>query len=132
VRVEGLHAGTRPLLEQAWGEIGTRDSTVHIAEQLREYVTKYQPTTQDERFVASTEILESSFGRLKRVERQQSQDGMTGLVLALGAMVGTCTETDLNAALEATPQKKVDNWVGRVLGQSMQWFRRQFFRETEA
>ncbi len=132
VRVEGLHAQTRSLLEKAWGEIGTRNSTVRIAERLREYVTNYQPKAKDERFVASTEILESSFGKLKRVERQQSQDGMTGLVLALGAMVGTCTETDLKEALETTPQKKVDNWVGRVLGQSMQWFRRKFFGETKA
>lgn len=132
VRVQGLHAGTGPLMEQAWGEIGSRDSTVRIAERLREYVTNYQPTAKDERFVASTEILESSFGKLKRIERQQSQDGMTGLVLVLGAMVGTCTDADLKEALEATPQKKVDNWVGRVLGQSMQWFRRQFFGKTKA
>lgn len=33
-------------------------------------------------FVASTEILESSFGKLKRLEQQQSQDGITSLVLA--------------------------------------------------
>jgi hypothetical protein len=132
VRVQGLHAGTGPLLEHAWGAIGSRDSTVRIAERLRGYVTTYQPTTQDERFVASTEVLESSFGKLKRIERQQSQDGMTGLMLVLGAMVGTCTDAGLQEALEATPQKKVDNWIGRVLGHSMQWFRRQFFGATKA
>ena len=110
----------------------SRDSTVRIAERLRGYVTTYQPTAKDERFVASTEILESSFGKLKRIERQQSQDGMTGLMLVLGAMVGTCTDAGLREALEATPQKKVDNWVGRVLGHSMQWFRRQFFGATKA
>jgi hypothetical protein len=132
LRVEGLHADTRSLLEKAWGEIGSRDSTVRIAERLRAYVTNYQPKAKDERFVASTEILESSFGKLKRIERQQSQDGMTGLVLVLGALVGTGTETDLKEALETTPQKKVDNWVGRVLGHSMQWFRKQFFSETKA
>jgi hypothetical protein len=127
VRVEGLHVQTQSLLEKAWGEIGLRDSTVRIAERLRAYVTNYQPKAQDERLVASTEILESSFGKLKRIERQQNQDGLTALVLVLGAMVGTCTEADLKEALEATPQKKVDNWVERVLGRSMQWFRRQFF-----
>jgi len=112
VRVQGLHAGTLLLLEQAWGEIGSCESTVRIAERLREYVTTYQPTDKDERFVASTEVLESSFGKFKRIERQQSQDGITGLVLTLGAMVGKCMESDLQEALEATPQKKVDNWVG--------------------
>lgn len=132
VRVEGLHADTRALLEAAWGVIGMRDSTVRIAERLLEYVSNYQPKAKDERFVASTEILESSFGKLKRIEGQQSQDGLTRLVLVLGAMVGTGSENDLRDALEATPQKKIDNWVGRVLGQSMQWLRKQFFAATQA
>src|SRR5437588_13065601 len=69
VRVEGLHAQTQSLLDKAWGEIGSCSSTVRIAERLRAYVTSYQPKAQDERFVASTEILESSFGKLKRIER---------------------------------------------------------------
>ena len=132
VRVHGLHAGTPALLDQAWGVIGTHASTVRIAERLRHYVTTYQPDDPAERFVASTEILESSFGKLKRIERQQNQDGMTGLMLVLGAMVGNATETDLRAALDTTPQKRVDNWTERVLGHSMQWLRRQFFKTTEA
>ena len=132
VRVQGLHTGTLALLEQEWGAIGSRESTVRIAERLRAYVTTYQPQTPGERFVASTEILESSFGKLKRIERQQSQDGMTGLMLVVGAMMGTRTETELRAALDATPQKKVDNWVERTLGHSMQWLRKQFFAETKA
>jgi hypothetical protein len=131
VRVQGLHAGTLPVLEEAWGEIGSGESTVRIAEQLREYVNNHRPTNEEERFVASTEILESSFGKLKRIERDQNQDGMTGLVLVMGAMVGTSSEKDLQQSLEATPQKKVDNWVGRVLGHTMQWFRRQFLAETK-
>lgn len=130
VRVQGLHAGTGPLLETAWGEIGTQDSTVGIAARLRDYVTTYQPKAATERFVASTEILESAFGKLKRVEGQQSQDGMTGLVLTLGAMVGNCSESELQEALEKTPEKKVDGWISRVLGRSMQWLRRQFFAQT--
>lgn len=132
VRVEGLHAHTRALLEEKWGVLGERDSTVRIAERLREYVANYQPKVENERFVASTEILESSFGKLKRVEGQQSQDGLTRLVLALGAMVGTGSDKDLKDALDATPQKKIDNWVGRVLGKSMQWLRKQFFTTTQA
>ena len=131
VRVQGLHTGTLPLLESAWGEVGSRDSTVRIADRLREYVTTHQPKKPDERFVASTEILESCFGKLKRIEGQQSQNGMTDLMLVIGAMTGTPTETDLRDALDATPQKKVDNWIERVLGHSVQWFRKQFFAETK-
>ena len=130
VRVQGLHAGTLAQLETAWGAIGTRASTVGMVQRLRDYVIQHRPPQPDERFVASSEILESSFGKLKRIERDQSQDGMTGLVLALGAMVDTWSEDDLKQALEATPEKKVDNWVNRVLGHTMQWFRKQFFATT--
>jgi hypothetical protein len=132
VRVQGLHTGTLAQVEPEWDVMGSQDSTVRIAERLRVYVTTYQPQQPGERFVASTEILESSFGKLKRIERQQSQDGMTGLMLVVGAMLGTRTETDLRAALDETPQKKVDNWVARTLGHSMQWLRKQFFAETKA
>jgi hypothetical protein len=132
VRVQGLHTGTLARLEAEWGAIGSRDSTVRIAERLRAYVTTYQPEKPGERFVASTEILESAFGKLKRIERQQSQDGLTGLMLVVGAIVGPRSEIDLRAALDATPQKKVDNWVERALGHSMQWLRKQFFGETKA
>lgn len=132
VRVDGLHAGTPALLAAAWGELGSRVSTVHIANRLREYVAQYRPTNEAERFVASTEILESSFGKLKRIERDQSQDGMTGLVLAMGAIVGTWSAAELKEALDQTPAKKVDGWVSRILGHSMQWFRKQFFAETKA
>jgi hypothetical protein len=132
LRVHGLHAESLAQLDKAWGEIGGCDSTLHIAEQLREYVTRCKPEKDTERFVASTEILESSFGKLKRMERDQSNDGVTGLVLALGAIVGQFNEEELRQALEATPQKKVDNWIQRKLGQTIQWFRRRFFRETKA
>ena len=130
VRVQGLHRHLQPELDAAWGEIGTRASTVRIAQKLREYVTTYQPPTDEERFVASTEILESSFGKLKRIEDQQSQDGLTALSLSLGAVVGTQTDADIREALDATPQKHVDRWTERVLGHSIQWHRQQFFREA--
>jgi hypothetical protein len=132
VRVQGLHKETLALLETAWGAIGSRASTVRIAAQLREYVIQHRPVQAEERFVASSEILESSFGKLKRIERDQSQDGVTALVLALGALVGTWRDDDLKQALDATPGKKVDNWVTRVLGHTMQWFRKQFFATTKA
>jgi len=132
LRVHGLHAESLSQLDKAWGEISGCDSTLRIAEQLRAYVTRHRPANDGERFVASTEILESSFGKLKRMERDQSSDGVTGLVLAMGAIVGKFSDDEIREALEATPQKKVHNWIRRKLGQSMQWLRRQFFRETKA
>lgn len=132
LRVHGLHAQSLAALEKSWGPIHGPDSTQRIAQGLRDYVTRYKPKDQTWRFVASSEVLESAFGKLKRLERDQSGDGLTGLVLALGAMMETMSEANLCQAMEATPEKKTKNWVKSKLGQTMQWLRRQFFRETKA
>ena len=132
VRVQGLHAQTLEQLEAAWGEIGSSESTVHIAEQLRDYAKLDPPLEPGQRFVASTEILESCFGKLKRLEQDQSSNGMTGLVLALGAIVGTSSDDELKAALDAVPQKEAEGWIDRHIGRTVQWLRRQFFKQTKA
>jgi len=132
LRVHGLHAASLAELEKTWGPTNGPDSTQEIAQGLRTYVTRHKPTDETKRFVASSEVLESAFGKLKRLERDQSGDGLTGLVLALGAMMGTLSEEEIRQALEATPEKKAKNWVRNKLGQTMQWLRRQFFRETDA
>jgi hypothetical protein len=132
LRVHGLHGESLAELDKSWGPISGPDSTRDIAESLRAYVTRHKPEDAAVRFAASSEVLESAFGKLKRLERDQSSDGLTGLVLALGAMMGNTSGEDLRQALEATPQKKVKNWVKNKLGNTMQWLRRQFYLETEA
>ncbi len=132
LRLHGLHAGNLAEMEKNWGPIHGPDSTQAIAQGLRDYVTRYQPKDEARRFVASSEVLESAFGKFKRLERDQSGAGITGLVLGLGALVGTMGEEEIRQALEATPEKKADNWVKTKLGQTIQWLRRQFFRETKA
>jgi hypothetical protein len=131
VRLQGLHAQTPSQLTEAWGEIGPRESTARIAEQLYDYVMTYQPATADTRFVASTDVLESTFGKFKRLERDQSRDGVTGLALALGAIVGTCSDEDLKEALDSTTGRNVKTWIEENLGRTMQWLRRKFFQQTE-
>ena len=132
LRVHGLHAQSLAELEKSWGRISGPNSTRRIAQDLRAYVTRHKPKDEAVRFVASSEVLESAFGKLKRLERDQSGDGLTGLVLALGAMMGTMSQEDIRQAMEATPEKKAKNWVKGKLGQTMQWLRRQFFRETQS
>lgn len=77
-----------------------------------------------ELLIASTEILESLFGELKTLERQQAGSGLTGLILALGAIVSTWTDEETTKALEATPWKAVQAWIDERLGPSVQSQRR--------
>ncbi len=77
--------------------------------------------------MGSSEVLESSFGKLKRLEGEASQGGLTAMVLALGAILGQPSEADVRQALEAVPRKVVRAWVRRHLGFTMPMLRRQLF-----
>ncbi len=80
--------------------------------------------------LGSTEVLESAFGVQKRLARDQVASGLTGLTLALGAVLGEHTATTVAADLEAVPQKESEGWAKRWLGPTVQWLRRQFFGPT--
>jgi hypothetical protein len=77
-----------------------------------------------ERLIASTEILESLFGELKILEGQQSESGLTGLMLVLGALVSRWTPQEIQDGLEATPWKAVQAWLDECLGVTVQSQRR--------
>jgi hypothetical protein len=73
-----------------------------------------------ERVPGSTEVLESCFGTLKALEKEQCRSGFTGLVLGLGALVGKVTAKVVAQALESTPVKAVRRWCQENIGTSSQ------------
>jgi hypothetical protein len=126
VRRCGLNAATEGELERAWGRLSERPATAMVAGYLRVYARNYGSQARSgETLVGSTDALESSFGKLKRLEGQASGGGFSGMVLALGALTGETDESTVQAALENVPNKKADGWVKHALGETMRWFRRQ-------
>jgi hypothetical protein len=77
-----------------------------------------------ERLIGSTEVLESVFGAWKGLQGQQSESGLTGLMLVLGALVSDWTPEEIKEALEATPWKAVQAWVADQVGVTVQAQRR--------
>ena len=127
LRRHGLHRGTQRELNGVWKElgIGGRAGLRALARSWCEYGKRYRPREAGDRYVASTEVLESSFGTLKRLAHQQSDSGLTGLVLAMGLIVGTRSDEQVRASLDATPQKVVEWWQKTWLSQTIQWLRRR-------
>src|SRR5437867_9830459 len=67
--------------------------SLHDALPIWVYARKYGGQAKaGETLVGSTEVLESSFGKLKRLQGDASAAGFTGLVLALGALTGPRSE----------------------------------------
>jgi len=80
---------------------------------------------QGERLLGSSEVIESVFGKMKRLEQDQSKNGFTGLLLGLGALVSTTTDAVIQKALETVPTKQIGIWRQEMLGQTVQSRRRQ-------
>ena len=81
----------------------------------------------NEYLLGSSEVIESVFGKLKYMERDQAKSGFTGLVLSLAAMVSTTTAEVVQQALTTVTTQKVVTWCKQILGSSVQAKRRKVF-----
>ena len=127
VRTHGVGRESVTALEAAWSAVASTPGARDVAARLRTAVrNEGAQTSPGESLVGSTEVLESTFGTLKRLEGSYAGDGFTGLALALGAIVGERTEEEVREALEAVPKKEAEGWVKRLLGATVQRCRRLF------
>jgi len=122
VRRHGIERNTVATLRGRLAQLNLLPSAQAAAEAMIGFVADQATVLRSgvERLIASTEILESLFGNLKNLEQQQSQSGLTGLMLAMGAMVSTWTDQDIDEAFRATPLKAVETWIDNHLGPTVQ------------
>lgn len=83
-----------------------------------------------ERFPASSEVIESVFGKQKYLEQEQSKNGFTGLLLGIGAIVSTTSSEVIKDALETVPTKDVLKWYKEKIGESVQARRSRAFSDV--
>jgi hypothetical protein len=72
-------------------------------------------------------VIASIFGKWKRLEGEQARSGLTGLVLALGALVSHTSADVIRQTLENVPTKTVLTWCRDKLGKPVQATRRALF-----
>ena len=128
VRTQGLSVGSDKQLERRLRERPTEQRDQRLESELIEFVRQQSLLAlPGEQLVGSTEILESVFGKWKALERQESNSGITSLILSLGSMLGEWPLSRIQAALEATPVKAVQSWCELNLPPSVQSQRRLAF-----
>jgi hypothetical protein len=126
LRCRGLTASAGRELEAALP--AASGSAGALREQLIGFVTDESSKVRPgERLPATTEVLESCFGKLKALEDGQSKSGFTGLVLSLGAMVSKWTAESIGEALERCRVRDVMDWCRKMLGQSVQSQRKEAY-----
>jgi hypothetical protein len=132
VRQEGIYRGCYEKLKakldaESLGQRAKKFSTVFL-----EFVQKEEcKANPGERLLGSSEVIESVFGKLKRVERDQSKNGFTGLLLSVAAMVSTTTTEVVQKAMETVPTNKVIKWHKDNLGKSVQAKRKEAFEQNK-
>jgi hypothetical protein len=128
VKTQGLATGGALQLQQRLAGVGTLPRTQHLGAELLEFVTEEGAKAKaGERLVGSSEVIESIFGKWKRLEGEHPRSGLTGLVLALAAIVSPTTADVIREALESIPTKTVLTWCRGKLGKTLQAMRRTLF-----
>jgi hypothetical protein len=92
--------------------------------ELREELVSFiamesQAARPGERLPASTEILESSFGKWKSLEGDNQRGGFTSLILGYAALLSENTREVIATAIETTPVKAVNRWCQQHLGKTV-------------
>jgi hypothetical protein len=128
VKTHGVSASGAPQLQHRLAAAGTLSRTQQLCAEFVQFVTEEgAKANAGERLVGSSEVIESIFGKWKRLEGEQARSGLTGLVLALGAIVAPTTAAVIKQALTTVPTKTVLTWCREKLGKTVQATRRALF-----
>jgi hypothetical protein len=131
-RSQGLSpGGAQPLVPQVTPLVRTARGQRVVPQLLPFVETEAAKVAPHERFRGSSEVSEAVFGNLARREQPQAQSGVTGLVLAAGALVSKTTHEGIEKALETVPTRQVRQWGQQYLGPSVQAQRQQAFRRLK-
>ncbi len=126
VREEGIHMNIADSFEQSISKIKMGFLELQFAEVLTMFLLEQSKGIKPgERFVGSTEALESLFGKMKYMEHEQTAFGFTSLVLAVMAHVGSSGDELIKQAITTVKLSDIDEWSMREIGRSVQTQRRQ-------
>lgn len=121
VRRHGYSSSTVDRVEQVVTEISNTPETELLKTELIALVkAESSNVPEGKRTPGSTEILESSFGKLKEIEGDQSRSGFTSSVLIWAALFGATTAQVIRDAMTQVPGKLVQKWVRTHLGATIQ------------
>lgn len=128
VREQGIFIESHVQLQKLDGLEAHAKRTKRVRDELLAFVEKQSLQAKpNERLVGSSEVIESVFGKLKRLEQNQAKSGFTGLVLSVGAIVSKNTVEVVQKAMETVRTAEVIEWCKETLGQSVQSKRREAF-----
>lgn len=112
INEQGLFRGASRELRAVIGDELQHGTSKELARRLIDFVAESEQLLREgERLPMSTEILESSFGLYKQLERQHSKSGFTSLLACLPALLKPTTPERVMAAFARTSAEDVTAWT---------------------
>jgi hypothetical protein len=112
INEQGLFRGASNELRTVIGDELEHGTSKVLAQRLIDFVAESESHLREgERLPMSTEILESSFGLYKQLERQHSKSGFTSLLACLPALLKPTMPEGVTAAFARTSATDVTTWT---------------------
>lgn len=130
VNEQGLTRGTARAFRKLVDDDLTCDASRTVAARLMAFLRASEAKLREgERLPLSTEILESSFGLYKQLERQHSKGGFTSLLAAFGALLRPVTPERVRDAFGRVSVKEARGWIKQHLPETVTAKRQAAYRE---
>jgi hypothetical protein len=129
---QGLSHGTADRLAALFQPFANHRISRRLADALLDFVAQSEQRLEPhERLPMSTEILESSFGLYKQLERQHSKGGFTSLLAAFASLLKPHTPETVLASLGRTSVRDMKAWTQANLGATLASKRQATYHEFQ-
>ena len=120
VHEQGYHSGIVDEFLKRTERICTIDQrSIRFQEKIKMVLQQEgQKVPEASHYLGSSEIIESLFGKFKAIEGDHASSGLTSLVLAIPALVGTLNEAIVAEALETVSLRDIDQWNEENMGKT--------------
>ena len=130
INEQGLFKGAADQLSDQIEGLRTDATNREVADRLLDFIRQGESKlAEGQRLPMSTEILESSFGLFKQLERQHSKGGFTSLLAAFGALLSPSTPETIRRDFTRVSVKKMRSWVSENLGETLASKRQAAYKE---
>lgn len=130
INEQGLAHGTTALLRAELTTPATPPLCRDLADRLLAFVQAAESQLPiGRRLPLSTEILESSFGLYKQLERQHSKGGFTTLLAAFPALLKPITPQLIRQTFARVSHKTLQQWTAEHLGSTLAAQRKSAYQE---
>ncbi len=133
INEHGLSQGAAGQFEELVAPDLTDDASRDVASRLTAFLKDSESLLRvGERLPLSTEILESTFGLYKQLERQHSRGGFTSLLASFASLLRPTTPDSIRQAFSRVSVKATRAWIKTHIAETLHSKRQTAYREFQS